>query len=96
MKKQSRAFGYFLIEKEFAENNHEFHQQVLRGFEEICKHKNLKLIKVYEDRFTDMNKPQPTKELCNLIRKKKKGDFMIHFALGRYMIMSPYGQLEII
>ncbi|MCT2536557.1 hypothetical protein NC661_03140 [Aquibacillus koreensis] len=96
MKKQTKAFGYFLVEKEFAESNHEYYQQIFKGFEEICKHKNLKLVKVYEDRFSDESKPQPTKELCKLIRKKNKGDYLINFALGRYMIMSPDGQLEII
>ncbi|MGM0975833.1 MAG: hypothetical protein ACQEW2_23225 [Bacillota bacterium] len=96
MKKQFRAFGYFLIEKKFAESNHEYYQQVLKGFEEICKQKNLKLVKVYEDRFSDRNTPQPTKELCKLLMKKSKDDYLINFALGHYMIMSPDSQLEII
>lgn len=96
MCKKNKAFGYVLVEKELAESNHEYYQQVLKGFKEICKHKNLKLVKVYEDRFIDENAPQPTKEFCKLLRVKGKDDYLINFSLGHYMIMSPEGQLEII
>ncbi|WP_266095230.1 hypothetical protein [Gracilibacillus oryzae] len=39
MKKQLKKFGYFLVEKEFAKSNHEYYQQVLKGFKGICKRK---------------------------------------------------------
>lgn len=94
--KNSKAFGYILVEKEFAESNHEHYKQVLKGFEKVCKERNLKLVKVYEDRFTDANAPQPTKEFLNLLGVKGKYDYLINFSLGHYMIMSPDGQLEII
>ncbi|MGS2777788.1 hypothetical protein ACVBAX_10445 [Robertmurraya sp. GLU-23] len=96
MYKKNKAYGYVLVEKEFAKSNHEYYQQVLKGFEKVCKQKNLKLVKVYEDRFIDEKAPQPTKEFCKLLRVKNKDDYLINFSLGHYMIMSPDGQLEIL